>query len=170
MDQGSIGKAEVLKPQRNAYQLLSKASKGTDLAQIVARRNADTIRFTHFMLRVRLAKDLDATIGNEVAQNPEITDKFFIAIILDDFSTEVVKKEDFESIVEDLPEGSDKLKDPIGYFQRKDFPIKTPSDSAYRSLKDKLDRYFERNAEVIQYLRDHPETEVDPSQLYQPLA
>lgn len=145
-------------------------SRGSDaLTDIASKRSSDRIKFTHLMLKTRLAQDLDSTLAGHLEQNPQMKDDFFISIFTDDgYGVEVVDAATAKGMLSKLPTDRQESQgqDPIGYFSRKEFPAKTPDSDAHRELRDKLNQYFKRNAEVIGYLRDNPDADVDPTTLY----
>jgi hypothetical protein len=155
-----------------ANQLLRKGGSSNaiqnDLSQIAAQRSEDTINFTQTMLKTRVARDLDETLALQMEKNPEIRNDFYIGVILNEnFSVEVVKKSDaFESLpgLKDAEAQVESM--PMGYYQRREFPLETPNEPAYRELQNALNMYFSRNEDVLQYLRNSPPPPAPKEDLY----
>lgn len=147
-----------------------RVGRNEELTNIAAKRGADTLKFTYLMLKTRLARDLDETIASHLAEHPEMKDQFFIGVITGgQFTAEVVKLSDASNAVEGLaPEEAHQQlsRDPIGYFSADDFTLKTPAEPGYRSLKAKLDSFFNRSQEIMNYLRANPDADVSTSDLY----
>lgn len=135
------------------------ASGGFDLGAIAAKRNKDTLQLTNSMLKTRLSNDLDTTLAAAFKKNPGVKEDFFIAVMTDDNSVEVVKKEDLQKALGLSQEQLQQLSEqPVGYFTKKNFSLKTPSDAAYQDLKTSMTQYFKRNSGVIKYLRMNGDT------------
>jgi len=167
----SISKLDLLQSRQKATSLLmgntEEDSSLSDLQEMAAKRNSDKLEFTHLMLKTRLEKDLDSTIATHEAQHPQMKDQYFIAI-MEDYTVEVVDKQQFLTNIDDEAAKEQYAKEPVGFFQKEDFPLKTSSDTSYKLFQDKLNQYFQRNAPVIQYLQNNPEGDADLSNLYQP--
>lgn len=149
----------------------SLGGKNDELIQIATKRRQDTIKFTEHLLKTRLVKDLDQTIDAHLSDFPELKGKFFVGILTDGgFRAEVVPMEGAIASVQDFPseEAETILRsNPVGYFNSADFTLKTPNEPAYEQFKQRLDRYFKRNADVIQYLRTNPQNDSSLEDLYQ---
>ncbi len=148
----------------------SKSDETKDLLSFASKKSADNIKFTHYFLKNRLIKGLDATIAMHLDKNPEMKDNTFIGIVTDDnFRTEVLDLKSAAQSVSDLAE-EDAIevmkKNPVGYFKHADFTMKTSSDHSYQELRDKLNNFFNKNADVFQYLRDNPDRNVEAEDLY----
>lgn len=140
------------------------------LTQVAAKRSADSVRFTQFFLKNRLVKDLDQTMHREFQKHPELKGKVFVGVIVDEgFKAEVIPLDQAAQAVEgmDPEEAMAALeREPVGYFERANFTMQTPGDEKYQSFKQGLEEYFERNREIIDFLRSHPELQVDADDLY----
>ena len=166
-----------LKTRQNVNKrLLSKNSKNNpnqndSLVSLAQKKNSDSIKFTYFILKNRLVEDLDKTIHSQVIETPELRNKFYIGIISEgeEFSVEVVEKEKVINAVVDASkeEAAATLdKNPVGYFKKQDFNLKTPSDPSYKSFQKKMQKYFDRNIKVIRYLQTSPEANISAKDLY----
>ena len=148
----------------------SKSDETKDLLSFASKKSADNIKFTHYFLKNRLIKGLDATIATHLDKNPEMKNNTFIGIVTDDdFRTEVLDLQSAAQSVSDFAE-EDAMevmkKSPVGYFKQADFTMKTSSNQPYQELRDKLNDFFKKNADVFQYLRDNPDSHVEAEELY----
>jgi len=96
--------------------------------------------------------------------------QYYIGILKDSpFKAEVVRLSDAVKAVVDVSteDAAQVLKEhPIGYFSREDFTMNTPNDPSYQELKEKINTFFENNADIFQYLKENPESIVSASDLY----
>lgn len=147
-------------------------SPSEPLAELAAKRGQDSLKFTQFFLKNRLVHDLDKTMAKQFEAYPELKDKVYVGVIVDEgFSAEVIPLEKAAQAVEGVAseEALEQMrKAPVGYFQRQDFTLRTPPDEALQSFKKGLQEFFQRNSDVIDYLRNHPEAHVDAEDLYSP--
>ncbi len=145
--------------------------RGDDaLLATATKRSSDRVKFTHFFLKQKLVDGLDDTIAEHLREHPALKDKVYIAILTDkSFKTEVISLDDAVAAVEDMPkEEAEQIlrQNPVGYFRSADFTIKTGEDPSYAGLKTKLDSFFEKNADVFQYLRENPDANIALEDLY----
>lgn len=168
--------SQFLNKKMNATNKLLKSDSDSllepsdSLSKIAAKRGEDKVRWTQFFLQNRLSRDLDATMSKEFQKHPELKDKIYVGIILDEeFSAEVIPIEQAAASVEGMEaeEAQQQLQaQPIGYFNRQDFTLKTPSDEAFQSFKKGLQEFFQRNSDLISYLRNNPEANIQAEDLY----
>lgn len=149
-----------------------KDSLHEELLDVAKKRQGDNVNFTYLFLKNRLSSELDSTIAEHLRTNPEMKDQFFIGIITEQpFQTEVLNLKDAAKAIVDLPQEEALQilkKHPIGYFKKKDFPLKTPQIPSHLELKKKLDVFFQKHAPVFQLLREHPEYNVSTEDFYTP--
>lgn len=148
----------------------SRRQQADELTQLAQKRSADSVRYTNFFLQNRLVKDLDDTLARQFREHPELKDQVYIGVITDEgFSAEVVPLDTAISSVEGVPieEAEELLRSqPVGYFKRSDFTLKTPGGENFQSFKNGLQDYFERNRDIIEHLRNNPEGQVTAEDLY----
>lgn len=165
-----------LQNRKAAINHLLSGSKGisnndqNELLSLAQKRSQDTLKFSHFLLKNRLVDDLDHTIDSHLNRHPEMRGKYYVGILVDvENRVEVVPFDEAVKKVEGLSEEEARevlSKNPVGYYKEENFTLKTPSDEKYREFQAALDDYFVRNKELINYLRQHPESDVDASDLY----
>lgn len=162
------GLLDAFKAKRSKGQV--SGGRNEDLIQIAQKRRSDTIKFTQHMLKTRLVQDLDETMDAHLREFPEMRDQFFVGILTDQaFRAEVVPMETAIASVEDATaEDAEAVlrSNPVGYFKSEDFTLKTPSDEGYQKFKERLDSYFKRNADVIDYLRKNPQADTQFEDFY----
>lgn len=159
MDSVSLSSITPKTPPSTLYQSKTQDS----LTKTATNRSRDTIKLTYLLLQTRLSDDLDQTIGNHIGNHPEMKDNFFLAFLPE--GVEVVEKTAAQKHLT-TQQASHLEGDPVGYFSKEEFSLKTPESGPYRELKEKLNQYFIRNEAVFSYFRNQPETSVDPSSLY----
>jgi len=154
MSEGPLDLQQLLQSRINAQKNLFNKGRGgrasaDKLTQLAAKRNADSLQFTHLMLKTRLANDLEETIASYLDDHPELRDQIFIGIITDEgFGVEVVAKETAIAAVEDATAEDARSalsQNPVGFFERANFTLKTPANDAHRGLQKQLEKYFERS-------------------------
>ncbi|NCF70156.1 MAG: hypothetical protein GWP59_00500 [Chlamydiales bacterium] len=145
------------------YQRSSPKTK--DLLNIARKSRPDSVKLSHFLLKQRMAESLDNVLQNEFKKNPALRDNIHIGIMTDnELSVEVVAKQKALDSVQDMDrdQAAEILNtNPVGYYKKDDFQLETPEDQAHQSIKKSLETFFKKNSSIIQYLREHPENDID---------
>ncbi|MBB64745.1 MAG: hypothetical protein CMO81_06745 [Waddliaceae bacterium] len=141
------------------------ASQNDPLINVAVKQRSDRVRYTKQFLQTQLVRDLDRTMATQLAQHPELKGKFYIGILTDrEYSAEVVPMQAaIDSVVDADGQDVEALfsDNPVGYYSSKDFTLKTPNEAAFKDFKRALDDYFRRNGDVMTYLRNNPEQELN---------
>ena len=48
----------------------------------------------------------------------------------------------------------------VGFFKSENFKLTTPKDPNYQSFQDEIQQYLNKSKGVIQYLKEHPESDI----------
>ena len=155
-------------------QLSNKKNSSTDsLLSLASKRQKDRLMLTQYSLKQRLAEDLEATIATQMSANPEMKGQFFIAFVRDEKQAYTARVVDFEKAVAAVSDTDQETarqvlsSNPIGYFNNpEDFTLETKDDPSYKEFEGKLNDYFKRNHNVITYLQENPESNVNIDELY----
>ncbi|SCA58514.1 hypothetical protein AB751O23_AD_00300 [Chlamydiales bacterium SCGC AB-751-O23] len=143
-----------------------------NLLSIARKVRPDAVKLSHFLLKRRMSESLDNVIQKEFKKNPALKDNIHIGIMTDDnLSVEVISKQKALDSVQDMDkeQASEILNNtPVGYYASDDFQIKTPDNDAHQSMKRNLETFFKKNLSILQYLREHPENDIDLQDLIQP--
>ena len=138
----------------------SKHSKNSSLLDIAAKKQSDRILHTQLFLKKQLAQDLERTMEAQYLQNPDLRGNIYVGIMVDtDYRAEVVPLEEAIASVQDSSAEEARAvfeNNPVGYYSTEDFTLSTPQDEKYQDFKKGLQGYFDRNRNLIAYLRDNP--------------
>lgn len=153
--------------------IYNKKSSGDDeaLVKLAQKNRSDTVKLSYFMLKQRLSDSLDQVLQKEFQKNPELKNNIHIGIVTDDnLRVEVIPKEKaIKAAVDVSEEDARKVleQNPVGYYQSENFSVSTPDEPNYQSMKKQLNHFFEKNAPLISYLREHPEQDINVQEILQ---